>query len=263
VTELGRDACERQFAPKVQGLAVLEEALRGETLDFCLLTSSVSSVLGGWGYAAYAGANAFMDAFAARQHQKGERAWVSVDWDQWVFAGRTPSGPARQASRDGAALTPEDGVAVFERLLRLRDVDRVVVSRGPLAPRLERWVQLPPAPAAPGAPVPSARPRPPLSGAYVAPHTEPERLLAGIWQELLGIDRIGIHDNFFELGGHSLFAARVLSRVRSGLKVSLSVEAIFEAPTIAELAVRVAAASSSEPKTPGAESTGERVEIEI
>jgi hypothetical protein len=154
-------------------------------------------------------------------------------------------------------------VAVFERLLRLRDVDRVVVSRGPLAPRLERWVQLTPPQPGPGSAVVSARPRPPLSSAYAPPASENERLLAGIWQELLGIDKVGIHDNFFELGGHSLFAARVLSRVRSGLKVSLSVEAIFEAPTIAELAVRVAAASSPEPRVPGMESTGERVEIEI
>ena len=54
------------------------------------------------------------------------------------FADRTPSGPARQASRDAATLKPEDGIAVFERLLRLGDLDRVVVSRGPLTPRLAR-----------------------------------------------------------------------------------------------------------------------------
>ncbi|PYQ42819.1 MAG: polyketide synthase, partial [Acidobacteria bacterium] len=163
----------------------------------------------------------------------------------------------------GATLKPEDGIAVFERLVRLRDVDRVVVSRGPLAPRLARWVQRSAPEPTPLSAVAPARPRPPLGSAYVAPANEQERILAGIWQELLGIDKVGIHDNFFELGGHSLFAARVLSRVRSGLKVSLSLEAIFEAPTIAELAGRVAAASSSEPKAHGTETTGERVEIEI
>jgi NAD(P)-dependent dehydrogenase (short-subunit alcohol dehydrogenase family)/acyl carrier protein len=263
VEELGREACERQFAPKVQGLMALEEALRGETLDFCVLTSSLSSVLGGVGYAAYAGANAFMDAFAARQHQKGERAWVSVDWDQWEFAGRAPSGPARQANRDGATLKAEEGVAVFERILRLRDVDRVVVSRGPLDARLERWVRLSQPEPRSGAAAGATRPRPPLSSAYAAPGNEPEQVLAGIWQELLGIEKVGIHDNFFELGGHSLFAARVLSRVRSALGVSLPLEAIFEAPTIAELAGRVAAVAWSDPRPPGTETTGERVEIEI
>ena len=263
VEDLGREACERQFAPKVQGLVALEEALRGQTLDFCLLTSSLSSVLGGVGYAAYAGANAFMDAFAARQHQRGERAWVSVDWDQWEFAGRTPAGPARQAQRDGAILKPEEGVAVFERVLRLRDVDRVVVSRGPLDARLERWVRLSAPEPASGPATGAMRPRPLLSSPYLAPENEQERVLAGIWQELLGIERVGIHDNFFELGGHSLFAARFLSRVRSALGVSLPLEAVFEAPTIAELAGRVAAVAWSDPRPPGTETTGERVEIEI
>ena len=158
-------------------------------------------------------------------------------------------------------------MAVFERLLRLRDVDRVVVSRGPLAPRLERWVSVntpAPAPAAAaGGPAPKrGRPRPPLATAYVAPASEPQRALAAIWEELLGIERIGIHDNFFELGGHSLFAARVLSRVKSGLKVSLPLEAIFEAPTIAELASRLVAPGPGRAAT-GTETTGERVEIEI
>jgi acyl transferase domain-containing protein/acyl carrier protein len=269
VEALGREACERQFAPKVHGLLALDEALRGETLDFCVLTSSLSSVLGGLGYAAYAGANAFMDAFAARQHQKGERAWVSVDWDQWEFAGRTPSGAARQANRDGVTLKPEEGVAVFERVLRLRGVDRVVVSRAPLGERLERWVRLSAIePASGPGPVGAsaagaARPRPPLSTAYVAPGNEQEKILAGIWQELLGIEKVGIHDNFFELGGHSLFAARLLSRVRSALRVSLPLEAVFEAPTIAELAGRVAAVAWSEPSSESTETTGERVEIEI
>ena len=263
VEDLGRETCERQFGPKVLGLVALEDALRGQTLDFCLLTSSISSILGGVGYAAYAGANAFMDAFAARQHQKGERAWVSVDWDQWAFEGRIPSGPAQKAKRDGAVLRADEGVVAFERILRLRDLDRVVVSRGPLDARLARWVRLSAPEPATDAATGSVRPRPPLSTAYAAPGTEQERVLAGIWQELLGIEKIGIHDNFFELGGHSLFAARVLSRVRSALGVSLPLEAVFEAPTIAELAGRVAAVAWSEPRPPGTEATGERVEIEI
>ena len=53
---------------------------------------------------------------------------------------------------------------------------------------------------------------------YVAPRNEVEEKLAGIWQELLGIERVGIHDNFFELGGHSLLAMRVISAIRKNLK---------------------------------------------
>src|SRR5439155_9308428 len=124
-------------APKVHGLLALHEALEGLSLDFCLLTSSLSSVLGGVGYAAYAGANAFMDAFAARRRQEGGVAWVSVNWDQWEFATRAESGPARQAVRERVTLKVQEGLLAFERILRLPGLDRVVVSAGPLAARLE------------------------------------------------------------------------------------------------------------------------------
>ena len=69
-------------------------------------------------------------------------------------------------------------------------------------------------------------------GEYVAPRTELERRLCEIWEELLGVERVGIEDNFFELGGHSLLATRVVSRVRSALGRELPLRALFEHPTI-------------------------------
>ncbi len=68
-----------------------------------------------------------------------------------------------------------------------------------------------------------------------------EDVLAGIWQELLGIERIGRHDNFFEIGGHSLVATRVVSRIRRAFDVELPLRQLFEGPTIAALARAVAA----------------------
>jgi amino acid adenylation domain-containing protein len=75
---------------------------------------------------------------------------------------------------------------------------------------------------------------------YVAPGNASEQAIADIWVEILAVKRIGVHDNFFELGGHSLLATRVLNRLRSRLKVELSLRRMFEAPTIAELAEDVA-----------------------
>ncbi|HTE16924.1 MAG TPA: non-ribosomal peptide synthetase, partial [Armatimonadota bacterium] len=71
---------------------------------------------------------------------------------------------------------------------------------------------------------------------YVAPATETEALLAGIWAELLEIEKVGIHDDFFALGGHSLLATRVAMRVSEERLIDLPVKAIFEAPTVARLA---------------------------
>jgi NADPH:quinone reductase-like Zn-dependent oxidoreductase/NADP-dependent 3-hydroxy acid dehydrogenase YdfG/acyl carrier protein len=81
--------------------------------------------------------------------------------------------------------------------------------------------------------------RPDLGTDYVAPADEVEIALAAIWQELLGIERIGTRDNFFDLNGDSLLAAQVTARVHTALQVKLPLSVLFDAPTIAELAERV------------------------
>ncbi|EKE80853.1 non-ribosomal peptide synthetase [Idiomarina xiamenensis] len=72
---------------------------------------------------------------------------------------------------------------------------------------------------------------------YVAPTTDTEKLLVGIWQELLDLEQIGIHDNFFELGGHSLLATSIMLRIKQSVEIDLSLRSLFEAPSIAELAI--------------------------
>ncbi|MEH2206525.1 MAG: amino acid adenylation domain-containing protein [Nostoc sp.] len=71
---------------------------------------------------------------------------------------------------------------------------------------------------------------------YVAPHTQVERSIAAVWQEVLHLENIGIHDNFFEIGGHSLIATQIISRLRQVFQMDVSVRTLFEAPTIASFA---------------------------
>jgi amino acid adenylation domain-containing protein len=101
----------------------------------------------------------------------------------------------------------------------------VVLDRLPLSPngKVDR-AQLP-APAAEAERAP-----------YAAPRTPMERTLAVVWAEVLGVERVGIHDDFFALGGQSLMAARVVARVREACGAELGLRALFEAPTLAELA---------------------------
>ncbi|HEX4966051.1 MAG TPA: amino acid adenylation domain-containing protein [Thermoanaerobaculia bacterium] len=81
--------------------------------------------------------------------------------------------------------------------------------------------------------------RPELVAVFVGPRTPAEEVVVGIWAEVLGVARVGIHDGFFDLGGHSLLATRVLARVREALGVEVPLHAFFEALTVAELALRV------------------------
>ncbi len=75
--------------------------------------------------------------------------------------------------------------------------------------------------------------------APVSPRTPTEEVLAGIWAEVLGVERLGVHDDFFALGGHSLIVTQAVSRIRRALAVEVPFEAVFDAPTVAELGVVV------------------------
>src|SRR4029077_20424722 len=74
---------------------------------------------------------------------------------------------------------------------------------------------------------------------YRAPSTAVEEVLAGIYAQVLGVERVGVDDSFFELGGDSLSAMRVIAAVNAGLDADLSVRVLFEAPTVARLAPRI------------------------
>ncbi|MCT9935427.1 condensation domain-containing protein, partial [Planotetraspora sp. A-T 1434] len=82
---------------------------------------------------------------------------------------------------------------------------------------------------------------------YVAPRTDAERAVAGIWSEVLGVERVGAEDNFFELGGDSILSIRVTARLRATFGVEISPRAVFTHPTVARLAAALPGSAEDGP----------------
>ncbi len=225
--ETGWSIVDAQFSPKLRGLLYLIDAFRGREPRRWILHSSISSVLGGLGLAAYAGANSMLDALAL---QRGPH-WLSIDWDAWDNAAEA------QSASMPSAIKPAEGKEVLLRLVGQWESSRALVVIN-LAERLKAWVQH-----ADGKPTEKRgtdrHPRPNLATTFVEPRTETERLLAEIWASQLGLESIGIHDRFFDLGGQSLLAAQIALEICDRFQIELPVLKLFQAPTVGELAMLV------------------------
>ncbi len=245
IEAIGIQGCSAQFRPKMRGLFVLERVLADEPIDFCLVVSSLSAVLGGLGYTTYAAANCFMDAFVRRHNQRPGVRWLSVNWDAWSFAAADSSAAGVLSQM---TLSPEEGIDVFERVVRGIGLGQIVVSVGSIyhrglqtkqaaqarersggsdavrAPKAERELYARPAT---------------LEASFEAPRTDLERTIAGVWQQVIGIDRVGRRDNFFALGGHSLLAVQVAARLEAKLSMQIPMRSLFDSATVAELAARI------------------------
>lgn len=236
------------FQPKLKGTLVLNAVLQGVNLDFLVLFSSNTAITGGIGQVDYCAVNAFLDAFAHYNFYQQKIPTVSINWDWWQgnnWADSLMSAiPGLQTEfkkmREEYGITFTEGVDAFNRILSIK-LPQVVVSTQSLQTIIERVNSF----ATFISEKESSKSnisigkhaRPILETAYVEPSNAVERKTADIWQELLGIEKVGIDDNFFDLGGHSLIATQLVSQLRQDFQVELSPRHIFEAPTIAELAL--------------------------
>lgn len=231
VSELTEEESSWHFGPKLYGAEVLREVLHDQRLDFAIICSSIASLLGGLGFGAYAAANAALDAFAQRHHTP-DQPWTSVNWEAWHFPEESSDRVELGAAVRDLALTPAEGRRVFEELLLSSPQPQIAVSTGDLALRQRLW-------AAPVADVPNPvrrHERPNLRNPYVAPSGKTEHRVAEIWQDLLGVENVGVHDNFFELGGSSLLGLQVVHRLRQELAVAVPLTIVYEGPTVRTLA---------------------------
>jgi NAD(P)-dependent dehydrogenase (short-subunit alcohol dehydrogenase family) len=236
------DAARRVIAPKVQGARNLVELLRDDPPRFMVFCSSVNALYGAPGQVDYSSANAFLDALACSLRREHGSFTVSINWDTWREVGmavdtEVPAAWAEQRRASlASAISPEEGVQAFERILCSR-WPRVLVTPRPVQAQVSQLQNR--RQDSESVAVEGAHDRPDLDSDYVASRDELERHIASIWGDLLGLDRVGIHDDFLELGGHSLLATQLLARLRRELGVDWALDAVFKSPTVAEQAALV------------------------
>jgi acyl carrier protein len=241
-----RETTETVLAPKVKGTLILDALFSGVQLDFLVLCSTLGTLLpwAKFGEVGYCAANEFLDAFSYyKTLSKNSQFTVTINWTDWQEVGmsvkasqqwaKTRHAPNGHQSELSNGLRSSEGAMVFERILANK-FPRVVVSTQDVACMMiervgSKLLGLRETPQ-------EAHQRPALSSDYAAPRNELEQQVVDIWQNLLGINPIGIYDNFFEMGGHSLLATQVISRLRETLHVELPLRSLFEANTVAELA---------------------------
>jgi acyl carrier protein len=239
------------MAPKVKGTLVLEQTFKDTKLDFFVLFSSISSIIGGVGQVDYCAANVFLDVFARYKASKTDSFTTSINWDAWQEIGmganitEIPDVLKQQhleTLRTG--ITPNEGLEGLSRILQ-SGLNRVIVStkdlQAVLAQRRDRIAASELLDSEKTPSIQSTHVRSLQATAYVAPRNEIEQQIAELWQEQLGIELVGVNDNFFELGGHSLLAVRIVSQLREIYEVDLPLRTLLsEAPTIAGVASAIA-----------------------
>lgn len=207
IEHLNEDVIKQQFDPKVNGTLNLYKLFKNRSLDFVWITSSLSSILGGLTYGAYAAANKFIDAFVL--HNKKERAnWFCVNLDG-VGEG---------------LINAAELVKIFEHSLGAGVYRQSVISvsdlksrmiHSPLKAQVETTSTI------------AILQRPLLDVDYVAPVTETEKLIGDLFKSFFGYEDIGVDDDFFELGGDSLKAMILIKEIHKIFEVEINLKEFF------------------------------------
>lgn len=241
ISELGHAEVAQHFRSKVHGLLLLDQLVSNKPLDFYLVISSLSSFLGGQGHAADAAAYAFVDAFIQAKSQHGSSSYLVLNSAKWNLPAQYEENTSLMAFGQSTLelfVSPEEGLEIVKRVLARAAGPQVVASRSDLNHLSHRFEQLahPGKEQEPGNPSLLHYARPNLQTTYIAPRTSLEEQIIKHWQNMLGIDQIGVYDNFFELGGHSLVGTQVITWLRKTFGVELPLRVIFESPTVADIA---------------------------
>lgn len=214
---------EEQFSAKVDGLYVLEKLFQKyPSPDFCILMSSLATILGGLGFTIYCAANAFMDVFVRSKMGKGKTRWMTMNWDAWEFeyAKYTLEAHAYQTA---FAMSSDEALEAFNLSLKCLDNGQVIISTGDIQARMARHRKL----------------KQETDDSTVVMQTtrnnNPEAILIELWKKHLGHKQIKVNDNFFKLGGNSFLLISLLNDIKKIFGKKISIKEFYQEPKISSL----------------------------
>jgi amino acid adenylation domain-containing protein len=221
LNETDNNNCEKHFQPKVQGTLslsnALNEVLADKPLDFCILMSSLSAVIGGLDFSAYSAVNYFLDHFADL-NQASPNKFTSIDWDGWLSIEADDSWEY--------SISGSEGDQLFNYLLTLINagLHQFVVSTGDLDTRIARTD------------LSALSDIEQEEAVKVENASDIKVTVSNIWKEILGVEDVDDDDDdFFELGGHSLLATQLIGKLRKIFGIDLSVKFVFENKALSEM----------------------------
>lgn len=251
----------RDTAAKLRGALLIERLIAEHAPDHVVYCSSMAALFGGTGQFDYAAANGCLDAFAAYTPDGTGPVTVrtSVGWDAWREVGMAQhalGGDTRHQAHLSVALTPEDGVAVFERALHLQ-LPHLMVSTTALADAPRFYA--PERPAAPGA----ADPRPAYDEGHDSDHgrgSAPSGL-ADLVCDLLGVDTVDPDTSLYDLGADSLTLLDLVVEVQRRYGTDIDLSRLSHRVSLTELAGHLG--DGGDDASPARDGTGPAVETEV
>ncbi|QHZ56581.1 SDR family oxidoreductase [Brevibacillus sp. NSP2.1] len=242
----GRAKIAQVLAPKVVGTWLLDRYTEQDRLDFFVLFSSVTSLLGGLGQADYTAANAYLDAFSDYRQAKGRQS-VTINWPAWNDTGMAARYRIQKEASPFCGMHPDKAIGILDAVLR-RKLARVIVGelneahfqthRYPLpfaiSPEIRSMFARPvawepeTADATPLAPM--------LTGRTDHTYSAVETRLAAVWQKVLGIPEANVYQSFQEAGGNSILATSLVKEIEQLYPGRINIATLFAYPSIAKMA---------------------------
>ncbi|MBQ4803339.1 acyltransferase domain-containing protein [Aquimarina sp. MMG015] len=232
---LDKGDLDEQFEAKVLSTITLGKIFYNKQLDFCLLSSSLSTIIGGKESIAYLAANSFLDSFCNSEVIKN---CITINYDGFSFN--------NQSGNNG--INSDNVIDILNRVLSLNDINQIVVSTRDIDYELSKWIT-------------SNKgnnrentindtlgkskideidvDRSLLSSNYIEPTSPIEMKLIDLFQNLFDLNKIGIEDNFLELGGNSLLATQLINKINKELEIEISISEVLTNNTIKDLALLV------------------------